>query len=50
VFTRVRKVTRDSTRRDNKDSEPEAQFRLFKFPKQNIKFLETCCQKHSAFP
>jgi len=47
----VRLVTSESTRFDNKDSEPKAQVRLLKFPEENSIFSDTLCQKHSViFP
>jgi len=37
----VRLVTVESTRFDNKDSEPKAQVKLLKFPEENSIFLKT---------
>ena len=34
-------ITTESTRIDNKDSEPEAQVRLLKFPEENSIFSKT---------
>jgi len=37
----MRLITRESTRIDNKDSEPKAQVRLLKFPEENSIFSKT---------
>jgi len=48
VFSRVRKVTRESTRFNNKNSEPEAEVRLLSFKTKLKFFKEACCQKHTV--